>query len=192
MGCGEGIALHYINPVQYVGVDTSFSRLRFASRLYEDLNFVQADGTCLPFDSGKFDLVFCNGTIHHLSKQGAFSMIQEMGRVCKKGGWVAVIEPNAYNPSSLLLALIRKPERGIFHCKAKLFLGYFKEVGMSEDIKLKYDGTFAPISVLTHFFKRGGFIKAPWFNELWRRIDHIVNRIVPKRFWSNIIMMAKK
>jgi len=192
VGCGEGIALHYIHPIEYVGVDTSSVRLRFASTLHEDRIFVQGDGTCLPFRSEQFDLVFCNGMVHHLSKEGAFLMIKEMGRVCKKRGWVALMEPNAYNPSSILLALLRRPERGILHCKSNAFLDYFERSGMGDEIRLKYDGTFAPLNLFAHFFWKKGFIRAPWFNKLWGRIDYVVNRIIPERFWTNVIILAKK
>jgi SAM-dependent methyltransferase len=192
VGCGEGIALHYIRPIKYVGVDTSRVRLRFASNLFKDHSFIQADGTSLPFSSGQFDLVFCNGTLHHLSKQKIFLMIQEMKRTCKKGGWVAIIEPNAYNFSSLMLALLHKEERGILHCKSKAFLSYFERSGIGYEIKLRYDGTFAPIVLFAHLFREKSFIRAPWFNKLWERIDYVVNRITPKRFWSNVIILAKK
>lgn len=194
VGCGEGIALHYANPAQYVGVDTSFARLRFASTLHkgQPFMFIQGDGICLPFSSERFDLVFCNGTLHHLPKSQVFPFIQEMGRICKKGGSVAVIEPNVYNPSSLLLALLRKPERGILHCKSKTFLNYFERLEMNHEIKLSYDGTLSLMNLLIHVFRKRDFVKSPWFNELWERLDHVHHRIIPKKFWSNIMIMAKK
>jgi SAM-dependent methyltransferase len=192
VGCGEGIALHYIHPLKYVGVDTSLARLRFASNLYESHIFIQGDGTCLPFRSEQFDLVFCNGTVHHLSKEGAFLMIKEMGRVCKKRGWVALMEPNAYNPSAILLALLRRPERGILNCKSKAFLDYFERSGIGDKIILKYDGTFALLNLFTRFFWKKGFIRAPWFSKLWGSIDGVMGRIIPERFWTNIIILAQK
>jgi len=131
IGCGEGISLQYVSPLEYVGVDTSLARLQFASIRHRDHTFIQADGTCLPFSSGQFDLVFCKGTLHHLTKQETFLMIEEMSRVCKKGGWVAIIEPNAYNFYWFLLALIRKTERRILNCKGNAFLECFKRSGLA-------------------------------------------------------------
>lgn len=192
VGCGEGIALRYVNPIQYVGVDTSFARLRFASALHRGQSFVQGNGICLPFSSGRFDLVFCNGTIHHLPKSQVFLFVEEMGRICKKGGWVVIIEPNVYNPSSFLLGVLRKPERGILHCKSKTFLDTFERLGMNHEIKLSYDSTFSLMSLLTHFFRKRRFVKTVWFNELWKRIDRVLCRAIPRRLWSNIIIMAKK
>ena len=192
IGCGEGITLQYTNPVKYIGVDTSLVRLGIASLQNKKHTFIQGDGTSLPFWSGQFDLVFCMGTLHHLSKQGAFLMIQEMTRVCKKGGQVAITEPNVYNPSSLLLGLLRKPERGILHCKPKIFLKYFKRFGKSEEIKLKYYGTFYPICLSSYFFKNRDFVNALWFQKIWERTDYIVNKIIPQRFWTGVVIMGKK
>jgi len=192
VGCGEGIALHYANPAQYVGVDTSFARLRFASTHHRGRSFVQGNGISLPFCSERFDLVFCNGTLHHLPKSQVFLFIEEMRRICKKGGWVAIIEPNVYNPSSLLLAVLRKPERGILHCKSKTFLDYFETLGMNHEVKLSYDGTFSLMNLLTHFLRKRRFVNAPWFNKLWERIDWVLYRTIPRKFWSNIMIMTKK
>jgi SAM-dependent methyltransferase len=192
VGCREGFALHYVSPLRYTGVDTSFARVQLASIHNKNHTFVQGDGTVLPFRSGHFDLVFCMGTLHHLSKQGIFLMIQEMGRVCKTKGWVAIIEPNAYNPSSFLMGLLRKPERGILHCKAKVFLGYFRRLGMSGEMKINYIGTFSPLCLLSYFFKGSDFVKTPWFMRLWKRADDFVNKIIPERFWTSMVITARK
>jgi hypothetical protein len=132
------------------------------------------------------------GTLHHLSKQGAFLMIQEMSRVCKNGGWMAIIEPNAYNPSSFLLGLLRKPERGILHCRPAVFLKNLKRLGMHYEIRFEYIGTFSPIHLVSYFFNKRNFVRAPWFVELWERTDSIVNKIIAKRFWTSMFIMARK
>jgi hypothetical protein len=119
-------------------------------------------------------------------------MIQEMMRVCKEGGQVAIIEPNVYNAYSFLLGLLRKPERGILHCKPKIFLKYFKRLGKSEEIKLRYYGTFYPMCLSSYFLRNKDFVKAPWFQKLWERTDYIVNKIIPQRFWTGMVIMAKK
>lgn len=192
VGCGDGIALEYIHPVTYVGVDTSFARLQAASIRNRDYTFIHGNGTCLPIHSEQFDLVFCMGTLHHLPKQGAFLMIQEMSRVCKNGGWIAIIEPNAYNPSSFLLGLLRKPERGILHCRPAVFLKSLKKLGMHHEIRFEYIGTFSPMHLVSDFFKKKDFVRTPWFVRLWERTDSIANRIIAKRFWTSMVIMARK
>lgn len=192
VGCGEGIALQYLKPLRYVGVDLSLARLRFASKRYPTHGFIQGDGTNLPVCSEFFDIVFCSGTLHHLPDFKAFEVVKEMNRICKKGGRIALIEPNAYNPSSFLLGLLRKPERGILHCKSKLFLKYFDELGMGNEIAVKYDDTFAPMDSFVQFFRKRDFVKTPWFYGFWESIDDMMKKIVPERFWANIIMVVRK
>jgi ubiquinone/menaquinone biosynthesis C-methylase UbiE len=192
VGCGEGIALHYMKPAKYVGVDTSLAWLHVASTKNKNYTFVQGDGTCLPFFSEKFDLVFCKGILHHLSKQEVFLVIKEIVRTCKMGGRVAIIEPNVYNLSSFLFGLLRKPERGILHCKPKVFLEYFKRLGMSNELTLTYDGTFAPMQLFAHLFNKRNFVKASWFIRLWEIIDYIMNKIIPEKFWTSMTITARK
>ena len=192
VGCGEGIALQYLKPLRYVGVDLSLVRLRFASTRYPTHAFIQGDGTNLPVCSEVFDLVFCSGTLHHLPDFKAFEVVKEMKRICKRGGRIALIEPNAYNPSSLLLGLLRKPERGILHCKSKLFLRYFDQLGMGNEIAVKYDDTFALMNLFAQFFKKRDFVKTRWFNGFWESIDDMIKKVIPERFWANIIMVARK
>lgn len=192
VGCGEGIALQYIKPKIYIGADISFSRLRFATTRYKKNSFIQGDGTYLPFRSEKFDLVFSYGTLHHLTGRKVFLMLKEMRRVCRKGGWVAIIEPNAYNPSSFLLGLIRKHERGILQCKMKLFLRYFKQLGIWDEIRLEYDDTSTIMNLFSYFFKKMRFVKSPYFNKFWMILDSYLKRIIPKNFYTNIIIMARR
>jgi ubiquinone/menaquinone biosynthesis C-methylase UbiE len=192
VGCGEGIALQYLKPLRYVGVDLSFVRLRFASTRYPTHAFIQGDGTNLPVCSEFFDLVFCSGTLHHLPDFKAFEVVKEMKRICKKGGRIALIEPNAYNPSSFLFGLLRKPERGILHCKLSVFLRYFSELGMRNKITFKYDDTSAPMNLFVQFSRKRNFVKTRWFNRYWKNIDDMMKKIIPERFWANIVMVAQK
>jgi SAM-dependent methyltransferase len=192
VGCGEGIALQFLPALNYVGVDLSLVRLRFASGRYPGDAFIQGDAVALPFKSGMFDLVFCNGTLHHLSAEQGFEMVKDMARVCRRGGAVVIMEPNAYNPSSFLLGLLRKPERGIWHCKSKLFLHYFSRLGMADRLRLHYDDTFAPINLFVHFFRKRGFVKGRRFNRSWRAIDDLMKKVIPERFWADIIVVAEK
>ncbi len=193
VGCGEAITLYFKNPLNYVGVDKSLSRLQIASIKNKKYKFIQGDGISLPFKSEKFDLVFCMGTLHHLSKNSSFLMMEEMLRVCKEGGMVTIIEPNVYNPISLLFGLIREQERGILHCNPNVFLKYLKKLGLGNlGIKLEFIGTCSLICIISYLFKRRSFIKSLWFQKIWGCTDYIVNKIIPKRLWSNMIIVVKK
>jgi SAM-dependent methyltransferase len=192
VGCGDGIALKFVSPIQYVGLDASWTRLQIASVKYKKYEFIQADGSYLPFQSGQFDLVFCSGTLHHIPKGTVFKVIQEMSRVCKPGGLLAIIEPNAYNPSMFLFGLIRRRERGILHCKANLFLGYLKKIGMDRDARVHYLGNFTPFYIIHYIFMKTSMIRSKGFLGLWKWVDSVACQLTPRKYWTGMVVTARK
>jgi ubiquinone/menaquinone biosynthesis C-methylase UbiE len=72
----------------YVGVDTSLAMLREFRGSAINAVLAQADGRQLPFRDGAFDVVLL---MHLLSGTGDWrSLIDEVRRVCRRGGIVAV------------------------------------------------------------------------------------------------------
>jgi ubiquinone/menaquinone biosynthesis C-methylase UbiE len=67
-----------------VGYSTAKARERRLSSL---VAFVQSDGKCLPARMGTFDVSFCIGAP---SIVGLECCLQELARVTKEGGWIAV------------------------------------------------------------------------------------------------------
>lgn len=95
VGCGTGnilrFALQHFKEV--TGTDISAEMLE-RSRQYTD-RLVQADASQLPFDHDSFHVVTAYSVLHHL--YDPFPVIQEMYRVCKKGGVVFTDnDPNGY------------------------------------------------------------------------------------------------
>jgi SAM-dependent methyltransferase len=68
------------------------------------------DARNLRFPAGSFDLSFCHAVLHHIPRQDRVTVVREMARVSKQ--YVAVIEPNRYNPLMLAFSLLKKEERG--------------------------------------------------------------------------------
>lgn len=91
VGCGPGVFLREIaesHPrLEVVGVDKSASRIRQAEERLAGVPNGRAcvgDAGELPFDSCRFDLVFCRFLLEYLpDKQHA---VEEMARVCSEGG----------------------------------------------------------------------------------------------------------
>jgi SAM-dependent methyltransferase len=69
----------------------------------EELSFVCADGTGLPFRDAAFDVVTSFDTIEHVIDEGAF--VRELRRVLAPSGWLVLSTPNA------LRAARRKADR---------------------------------------------------------------------------------
>lgn len=96
VGCGTGTMLKIIDEnldgiQQLVGVDISEKMIEEASKKKSrKVSFMVGDVEHLPFDDNCFDIVICMHSFHHYPK--AQEAINEMFRVCSKGGQVYIVE----------------------------------------------------------------------------------------------------
>ncbi len=91
VGCGGGRysnALRLLRAKSVMGVDYSDNGIFTAKKnyKYKNINFKKQDVLNLKIPKNKFDIVFCNGVLHHTNnfKKG----IKELYRVCKPGGFI--------------------------------------------------------------------------------------------------------
>jgi len=91
VGCGGGRysnALRLLKAKSVLGVDYSDDGLSVARKnyKYKNLFFKKQNVLNLQLKNNIFDIVFCNGVIHHTSnfKKG----IRELYRICKPGGYI--------------------------------------------------------------------------------------------------------
>ena len=91
MGCGGGRysnALRLLKAKSVVGVDYSNDGISTAKKnyKYKNISFKKGNVLKLKFKKNTFDIVFCNGVLHHTSdfKKG----IKELYRICKPGGYI--------------------------------------------------------------------------------------------------------
>jgi ubiquinone/menaquinone biosynthesis C-methylase UbiE len=91
VGCGGGRysnALRLLKAKSVVGVDYSNDGISTAKKnyKYKNITFKKRDVLNLKFKKNTFDIVFCNGVLHHTSdfKKG----IKELYRICKPGGYI--------------------------------------------------------------------------------------------------------
>lgn len=102
VGCGDG---------SDAKIFTSMGLEVFGIDVYEHKNikgilgkrFKKASIYKLPFPDHSFDYVFEHDTLHHIDEEKqSFGQhvagLEEMKRVCKKGGKIIVLEANRYNP----------------------------------------------------------------------------------------------
>ncbi|MBO4325610.1 MAG: class I SAM-dependent methyltransferase [Lachnospiraceae bacterium] len=100
LGCGYGWYTDYFRSIggNPVGVDGAGAMIDIAKRNYPDCAFITADITKpLPFESGSFDLVFCNQVLMDL--EDVESVLTECFRVLKRGGifYLSIVHPAFYN-----------------------------------------------------------------------------------------------
>jgi SAM-dependent methyltransferase len=93
VGCGAGALALALAPLvrEVVGVDRVPELLALArERAPENVTFVKADATHLPYDEGEFDLAGTLRTLHHVPRPELVAA--ELARVTKVGGRVLVID----------------------------------------------------------------------------------------------------
>jgi len=194
IGCGIGIDFrHFVREgAQAVGIDVSQQSLRLAKQAADvyglDSALILADGENLPFASGKFDLVYTWGVIHHAPDTS--KVVDEIYRVLKPGGQVIAM---VYNLRSLLVlqawlfyGLLRaKP----FSAARKLVANHVESPGTkayTKDEATRLFGGFERVEikwVVTSYDLRIG---RRLFLPNWAR------KVVPSRFgWFTIVRGLK-
>lgn len=103
VGCGTGrnmlVAKHY-DLKEYVGLDHSTASLQIAERVAQEDAFhrfrpIEGDLFHMPFADDSFDVVVSWGVLHHTGDP--LRGLQEMARVCRRGGFVALYVYNKWN-----------------------------------------------------------------------------------------------
>ncbi len=100
VGCGTGTTDRFLAPrVRSLhGVDISEEMLAKAQRNVPAAQFSWYDGEKLPFADETFDVVLAICVLHHVPMSKRFKVVNEMVRVTRPEGIVAVFEHNPYNP----------------------------------------------------------------------------------------------
>ena len=111
VGCGPRSWLNDLG-LHTIGVDISLPYIMDHSR--SGNSGVVASAVYLPFEGSRFDAVWTVGLLHHLTDSTFEETCLEMLRVCRPGGYVAILD--AVYPHSVwarpIPALLRKFDRG--------------------------------------------------------------------------------
>jgi ubiquinone/menaquinone biosynthesis C-methylase UbiE len=93
VGTGAGALAFAFAPLvrEVVGIDPVPELLELArQRALPNTEFVQGDGTALPFPDGAFDLTGTHRTLHHVAEPER--VVAELARVTRTGGRVLVVD----------------------------------------------------------------------------------------------------
>jgi len=110
-GCGTGTTEKYLKSLfpgaLISALDSSAESIRVAREMgLGEVTFIHADGFELPFPDGFFDLIYSNGTYHHIDPAHHEKFLREMYRVCRYGGDLFIFENNPGNP--LMMRAMKK------------------------------------------------------------------------------------
>jgi SAM-dependent methyltransferase len=102
-GCGIGATEQVLREAfpeaALDGVDESLESLAAATALgVPRATFHHVASTPLPFESDSFDLVYSNGTMHHIAHGEHGGIFREIARVLRPGGDAFIFENNPLNP----------------------------------------------------------------------------------------------
>lgn len=94
VGCGPGALVRHLSGLACLafGLDADPSALARARDLAPGLSFCAGDARALPFSAASFDLVTATNVLFLLPDP--LAALREMARVCRPGGWVAVLNPS--------------------------------------------------------------------------------------------------
>jgi ubiquinone/menaquinone biosynthesis C-methylase UbiE len=101
VGCGTGTLAARLAQAGYemTGVDPSEGMLEVMRTRHPTVEAVRGDGTALPFEDERFDLVYCVAVMHHIADPEAVrKTLGEMLRVARPGGRILIWDHNPRNP----------------------------------------------------------------------------------------------
>ncbi len=100
VGCGIGLMSRYVSEhfEKLCGVDVAPGVVAQAAAHVPKGEFQLYDGKRIPFGEQTFDVVFTVCVLHHVPREEWKSLVAEMTRVLKPGGFLYIFEHNPYNP----------------------------------------------------------------------------------------------
>ena len=120
VGCGTALFRDCFGG-SYYGLDCNLDYLGKAGRSGGG-RFVGGEAAVLPFRSEAFAVVFTLGVLHHLDAAGRAGMLAELGRVCRPGGRIVIVD--GVVPSNRLNVVgyaIARLDRGPYKMPAPAF-----------------------------------------------------------------------
>ncbi|MGO9013514.1 MAG: class I SAM-dependent methyltransferase [Dissulfurispiraceae bacterium] len=133
-GCGIGatevhLRQHFPNSV-ICAADTSKESIVAAQKLgLEGVEFSALDGVSLHYENERFDLIYSNGTFHHIPHVRHAAILMELSRVLKKNGKVFIFENNPYNPLMMRNMRILPFDKDAVPVKPKRLFGLMEKTG---------------------------------------------------------------
>jgi flavin reductase (DIM6/NTAB) family NADH-FMN oxidoreductase RutF/precorrin-6B methylase 2 len=129
LGCGAGRATRELagRCREAIGVDASTAMVARATDSAkalgaENVRYLEAQATALPFEEGAFDLVVASNLLFHLADPGA--ALREAARVLRPGGRLAVLEPSSTMSRAAMSAFLEEEEHDLAQFGAYALLAW--------------------------------------------------------------------
>jgi SAM-dependent methyltransferase len=101
-GCGIGLTDRYLKSVypNITGFDVSPKSVELAAKANPELSYRCDPSGQLPFEDAGFDVVFAICVVHHVPPAEWLTFFQQLHRVMKPEGLLAIYEHNPWNPAT--------------------------------------------------------------------------------------------
>ena len=131
-GCGIGATEQVLREsfpgATLHGIDESAESLKAAEALgVRGATFHLGGATRLPFEAASFDLVYSNGTMHHIDHARHPATLAELARVVRPGGNVFIFENNPLNP-----VMVQAMRKNPFDVNAKMLFPWYLRRAVSD------------------------------------------------------------
>jgi SAM-dependent methyltransferase len=133
VGCGVGAFHPYVRDLfaRFCGVDISAKSIDQAQAKRTDAEYAAYDGASLPYPADTFDFVSTICVMHHVPPAQWPSFMAELRRVTRKGGMIAVIEHNPFNPLTRFAVNRCEFDRDAVLLRASKTESLMKQAGLS-------------------------------------------------------------
>jgi len=188
VACGSGRLLYHARQAGLwtLGIDFSIEGLRRERGIDATGELALADGQSLPLPDQSMDYITNLGSLEHFINPG--TGIQEMARVLKSNGVVAIVLPNAFYAGDLIWWVWRKGRSASHKQPIERFAAYDNWRELLEDNGLKvfkgwrYNFMFPRNRLDIEFYRR--------FPR--KLIDLAVSPFIPYHFSYSFLYLCKK
>jgi SAM-dependent methyltransferase len=102
IGCGHGHIHPYLTnsnvALRLFATDVASTVVEEARQLNPTVHYQSYGGQRLPYNDQSFDIAFTIAVLHHVPVAQWLAFLQEMRRVVRPGGMIAIFEHNPLNP----------------------------------------------------------------------------------------------
>jgi ubiquinone/menaquinone biosynthesis C-methylase UbiE len=141
-GSGNGGSVPFVRKhiprAKLTCVDVSRRSLALAEKRFPSLaEYVQFDGTHIPFPAEHFDIAYAACVFHHIGEAEHVGLLKELRRALRVGGALFVFEHNPYNPLTVHVVNSCPFDANARLIRAALMKRRLEAAGFSE-IKIRY------------------------------------------------------
>jgi ubiquinone/menaquinone biosynthesis C-methylase UbiE len=135
IGCGIGLFEEELAGEyrRVLALDLSQEMLKVSRHLRPHIDgehFICSDALRLPLAPASADVVFSSCLFHHMSHEQLLPGVQEMSRICKRGGYVVVFEHNPYNPLTQVVVHTTPLDKNARLLPVKKMMTAFRDAGL--------------------------------------------------------------